>query len=53
MNWELDSDAVWKIKEQISIGIMKYGPEFLDSKEYDELSRMLKEIRDREAQGGA
>jgi hypothetical protein len=52
-DWKLDSEAVWKIKEQISVGIMKHGPEFLNSKEYDELSRMLEEIRENEKQGGA
>jgi hypothetical protein len=52
-NWEVDSEAVWKIKEQISVGLMKYGPEFLDSREFQELSRMLEETRGKEAQGGA
>jgi hypothetical protein len=52
-DFEPDSEAVWKIKEQISVGLMKYGPEFLNSKEYDELSRMLEEIRENEKQGGA
>jgi hypothetical protein len=52
-NWEPDSEVVWKIKQQISVGLMKYGPEFLDSKEYQELFRMLEETRDKEAQEGA
>jgi hypothetical protein len=53
MNWEPDSDAVWELKMRISSGLMRQGPGFLNSKEYQELSRMLKEIRDKEAQGGA
>ena len=44
-----DSDAVWKLKGQIGEGLMKHGPAFVRSKEFKELQRMLKEVREVEA----
>jgi|GEM_PF-3958345 hypothetical protein len=40
--WEPDSDAVWKLKGQMSNGLLKQGTQFFLTREYRELSEMLK-----------